>query len=343
MKMPKDRMGLIALSGVTFKCDALSTIQNRPLKMVAERFESNIERTYYLATFLPPLAFLNLNLGRWHGVAEERVLKGRDSRLRRHNSKLQGALNAALRQAQRESNYLKASFSEIQQIGVYAIDQAMQKRRSKNQFRKGVEPLIASVALAAWTAIETMSGDLWEAAVNLHPQILAQLKGSHRSWMTAGDKSRASEAFTEEDTDQETENDKSIKLFQIGNYDFNISRRMGSLLRPRFGFQVLGRIRKAYALAFSKDFENLKSLWCDSAFDNLVAVRNLLVHKAGVVDSHFVRQVRGLPQLTRLKENSRLHLEGGLVAEMIKAAVEKSVEIIKCVDDWIVAHPNKRR
>jgi hypothetical protein len=32
-----------------------------------------------------------------------------------------------------------------------------------------------------WTAIETMIGDLWEAALNTHPEILAALNGTRKN------------------------------------------------------------------------------------------------------------------------------------------------------------------
>jgi hypothetical protein len=41
----------------------------------------------------------------------------------------------------------------------------------------GLEAMLSSAITGTWTAFETMAGDLWEAALNAHPDGLAELKG----------------------------------------------------------------------------------------------------------------------------------------------------------------------
>jgi hypothetical protein len=44
----------------------------------------------------------------------------------------------------------------------------------------GLEALLFAQILGTWTAFETMAGDLWETAINLHPAGLAELKGTKK-------------------------------------------------------------------------------------------------------------------------------------------------------------------
>jgi hypothetical protein len=44
----------------------------------------------------------------------------------------------------------------------------------------GLEAMLSSALTGTWTAFETMAGDLWETALNLHPAVLAELRGKKK-------------------------------------------------------------------------------------------------------------------------------------------------------------------
>lgn len=117
---------------------------------------------------------------------------------------------------------------------------------------------------------------------------------------------------------------------------------MGTALRddepPRFNFSVLGGIRDAYEAAFFEDYEAVQEALWDRSLDALHAVRNVIVHRAGVIDEKFVSRVKSIPLLTGQRPEDKLDLNGGLVARLVGPAFSAVVMLIRSVDNWLAGH-----
>jgi len=80
-----------------------------------------------------------------------------------------------------------------------------------------------------------MAGDLWETAVNIHPSVLAELRGKRKRQES---QSQASEA-------DDKESRKFVQLSEILRHQFDIRNKMGSVHRNQRRFDSLTGIREA--------------------------------------------------------------------------------------------------
>jgi hypothetical protein len=195
-----------------------------------------------------------------------------------------------------------------------------------------------SIVVTTWTAFETLAGDLWEQAVNCHPQILAKLKGQRPKTTRNAPYTAVRPQQLNAESD---ENRKVIDINALERFNYNLTGVMGTLLREsdKVAFQSLGKIRDAYHLAFSRDNASVLFHINSRAFDFLSALRNLIVHKAGVVDNEFVCILRDLKYMRLPILNQSLALDIKSVLLLVKAIALKSKMLIRTVDEWIVNHP----
>ena len=117
---------------------------------------------------------------------------------------------------------------------------------------------------------------MWETALNSHPGTLAALKGQSRS------KEKNNEQPQKPQKVQEKEGSK-VYFNDLQIYHFNVSSKMGTILKENVSFRSLPAIREAYHRAFSKDHENIDKILIDEGIVYAAAVTNLLVHKSGIM------------------------------------------------------------
>ena len=192
----------------------------------------------------------------------------------------------------------------------------------------GLEALLTAHLTGTWTAFETMCGDLWEAALNAHPEGLAHLNGSPSRRKNVYAKDRSS------DRPQQTQ-PKMVSLDLIASHGFSVQNRMGTILRERFAFNKLSGIREAYCRAFDKRSSRIDSALGDTSLDTLSAVRNLLVHQAGMPDQEYLNQQGRLKLPTALTPGLPIFLDGEIVVNMIEPVIGFGKNLLNAVEDWI--------
>jgi hypothetical protein len=79
----------------------------------------------------------------------------------------------------------------------------------------GLEAMLSSALTGTWTAFETMAGDLWETAVNIHPAVLAELRGKRK---------RQENPPQDSETD-EKESRKFVQLSEVLRHDFDLRKK----------------------------------------------------------------------------------------------------------------------
>ncbi len=178
----------------------------------------------------------------------------------------------------------------------------------------------------AWTAFEVMAGDLWETAINTCPDSLARLQGSR--WGKFDTKDSKSSLKDENSS-------KKIDLDVISENGFDLSCKMGTVLREKFNFSVLGGIREAYAKAFDTRREGIEKAINDDSLDYLAATRNMLVHTGGRADKKFCERVSRHGELSRYMQGERVNLTADLVVRLVNAASKTGSLLITNVDEWL--------
>ena len=121
--------------------------------------------------------------------------------------------------------------------------------KGTNDARGQIQGLYRSIIVLGWTAFEAMAGDLWVSALNTCPAELAQLTGTPNR-VSKMASARLTPAQSGLQGKSKTVDLNDIQRLTRGSYD--LSSRMGDLLKDRFKFIALKGIREAYSSAFSE-------------------------------------------------------------------------------------------
>jgi hypothetical protein len=192
----------------------------------------------------------------------------------------------------------------------------------------GFQAMFASFIIATWTAFETMAGDLWEAALNIHPAGLSNLDGKATRLRKTNKPMMQVRGSTSDS--------KLVPLDLIQMNQFDLRQCMGTILRGRFEFGRLEGIREAYASAFHKNCGQIDAALGDDALDVLSAVRNVIVHKAGIADAEYLKRTKYLKlPVGKAGIGALVPLDGQVVVHLIAPAIASASKLLGAVDDWI--------
>jgi hypothetical protein len=182
-----------------------------------------------------------------------------------------------------------------------------------------------SYLTTGWTIIETMSGDLWETALNAHPSTLANLTGSPKR-LKGAQINKSS---------QRAKESKSVQLDEISKHRFEVANKMGTILRAKFDFASLDGIREAYACAFTEAAAQIDRALIDTSLDALSAIRNLIVHRDANADSEYLKKMKALSSLPKVEIGQHILLNGDIVVRLLKPAITTANQLLIAVDDWL--------
>ena len=79
----------------------------------------------------------------------------------------------------------------------------------------------------------------------------------------------------------------------------------------------------------------------NQAIDALSLIRNLLVHKSGLVDKRYQDESVGIPLLApfnSLAEGEAIRIDGKTVAALVDPTLESGYILIESVDAWLTNH-----
>jgi hypothetical protein len=224
----------------------------------------------------------------------------------------------------------KAYQAEVRAIGSKTISRHLASEDAV--VVSGLEGLYWSQVIGAYTAFETLVGDLWEAAINCHPGTLSELSGKRSRIKSSVD--HKANAF-DYNTSKNDESFKSATLQSINRLGYDLSTQMGTLLRERVQFTSLRAIREAYSLAFSKHYDAIDKALANQSLDALSVARNVLVHRAGVADEAYRKHSNGLLNIPRANPGEVIGLDGEIVVGLVDPMLESVSALIKAVDQWI--------
>jgi len=186
---------------------------------------------------------------------------------------------------------------------------------------------------------------LWIGALNCHPAGLAELKGQWPSQVEREKKKKESESRRRKSLVEinpqpriyEVIGGKALRLDVLQAYNYNLSEVMGTVLSEHFSFQRLDDIRDAYFRAFEGEHEIWK-IMLDTDIRSVCAIRNMLIHKAGLVDADFKTQVDGIPRFAQAEIEKPLPIDGSMVRDIVGPFLDNSLKLIQLVDEWIKNH-----
>jgi hypothetical protein len=191
-----------------------------------------------------------------------------------------------------------------------------------DELRGAYDTLMSAQLVLLWTTVETLAGDLWEAAVNFHPQGLASMNARGRA------------------TGQEG---KSLPMSFLERNRYHIDDKMGTILKEhrRTAFQTFDNIKDTYQDTFPPECRaSQDAFWDNRGVKTASAVRNLIVHRAGVVDDKFLRDCSGDSRVRGYNAGDQFYLDGESLSELQRDLTFFASELILEVDLWLDANPS---
>lgn len=185
----------------------------------------------------------------------------------------------------------------------------------EDDFRTSMQALLYSTTILAWTTFETLASDLWETTVNAYtlklwkPVIEAQPSKDHSE----------PEGFAK----------KQVEIGMLAKHGFDLRNVMGSIMKPKFDFTSAANILSIYRTTFGVNQELADALG-NNDLAKLEYTRNLLAHKAGIVDEEFKRKTGSQHNI-----GEPISLNGATVSHLANTGIKAGCALVKFVDNWI--------
>lgn len=183
-----------------------------------------------------------------------------------------------------------------------------------NQVNEAVRSLLFAGATFGWAAFESAAKDIWIAALNARPILLAQSALSELPDETATEGLSA----------------KHISVGLLARHGFDLRDKLGSLLSDKFDFTGVSGIRVAYTSAFGKG-SAFDTMFNEQNLATLEATRHLIVHRAGFADEDYKRRTKDDVPL-----GQQLHLDGSRVCMLVNSSITVCCKLMREVDEWLV-------
>jgi hypothetical protein len=177
-------------------------------------------------------------------------------------------------------DYVRAKFEENKKSHSEEGSKLLRDLRDKvPQIENGIRTLALNSLVNIWTIFESTSKDIWIYLLNNYQDkflnnILESKIGDEVEGVTG----------------------KFISISLLGKYGFNVNNRLGEILSSKYDFTSCSGIKKAFIDLdrTKKEFFNFLN---DDNLVQLEILRNLIVHKAGVVDEVYLKRT-SIPNLT---------------------------------------------
>ena len=131
---------------------------------------------------------------------------------------------------------------------------------------------------------------------------------------------------------------RSVDVNDIAKHGFDLRRRMGTTLKPKFSFKTVDGIRRAYKAAFG-DLGGLEKILGAKLLDQLENTRHVVVHRGGIADREYADRARLPP--SRL--NKPIKMDTRVVSAHVNIAVIVGRALIDFVDHWLWKHPPRAK
>jgi hypothetical protein len=297
-----------------------------PFAETAAAFTRNIDRIVHLVAMPPNVLHWSMLMGSTMQIVSDKMgigseigfdtLKEPDA-ANAHNAiaKLVGVHREALKN---DENFRVSKWNNSVTNFENLLDDEIEGRLAI-----AVDAIFQSQISAAWTAFESLATDCWIEAVNQRPQTLGE-----KAWFsTSGDEEpEASEGKTSRD---------SIPLSILRDHGYDVSKSIGTIVHRgrKFKFNRLKGIRTAFTRVFDNSvnsaFPKFKELLA------LELLRNVIVHRGGIVDATFLAESKELPIPLGQEKDHPLKISGADAAWCVDVSTESAVALITYVSQWL--------
>lgn len=262
-------------SNVAFRLDLLDEIVEKTtlkgLRNAVESFRDNIIGVIDLLA----LPYLLLDLGA-HGIihAIAFALTSTQARLPStdaHSEAERASLDKlALKMA--EEHWVDKGHQERKRKMVHSVLAGIyQNPRGKSS----TQVLLQSALVRAWSSLESLAEDLWEYSLNIGIDQLG-IAAAERVLSDQESQKRNVEGLLAQ----------SVQIHVLARYGWNISGKLGTLLKTRCDFTSVQGINRAFAVVF-KDRMPVPQLRKTQELRQIELLRHVIVHRAGIFDEEY--------------------------------------------------------
>lgn len=171
-------------------------------------------------------------------------------------------------------DFVKVKFESNEKEHSEEGRKALAKMINNNPYLENAFQIQALNSLAhVWTIFESTTKDIWVYLMNNYQDKFLN-------------------NLLEAKTDKEIEgiNGKYISISLLGKFGFNINNKLGDILSSKYDFTSCSGIKKAY-VDLDKSQKDFFRFLNDRNLFHLELIRNLIVHKAGIVDEIFKNKI----------------------------------------------------
>ena len=207
--------------------------------------------------------------------------------------------------------YIKLKFEENKKYHSEEGRELLSRLRSKSPY---IEEAIRIQALNSlvnvWTVFESTSKEIWMSILNNYQDKFLN-------------------NIIESKTDEDVEGiiGKSISINLLGKYNFNVNKKLGNILSGKYDFTSCSGIKKAFVDLDRTQKDSLNFLDESNLvkFENL---RNLIVHKAGIIDDLYIKK-NALPNESLGK---KITVNTGEYQTYIQAVISPIIKLLEFSD-----------
>lgn len=168
-----------------------------------------------------------------------------------------------------------------------------------------------SIVVNAWAMFESLSEDLWKAAINHQPAILKSVG-----------------------------NKVTISFDALNSRGFDASKSLGDFVADNYNFRSLKKITESYEKVFSKGapYTPISSVLSAPGLKHAAAVRNLFMHKRGILDEEWNSQTAEIKDAPKWVPGPplKMHLTLKLCAELHENCRTSCIGLVNAVHEWII-------
>lgn len=215
-----------------------------------------------------------------------------------------------------ESEFLPKT-EEIAKGAVEVGHQEFMNMLEKNEIgiKDTYDAILYSCTVWIWCSFEVLMRDIWEYALNEGGKYLV---------------STVIKKLPQQDRQGDKIQSKYISIDYLAMHNYDISRKIGTALLNKFEFTSCKKMGNAYACAFPKS-ENIKRVLYDKKLGEVEAVRNVIVHNAGIIDRDYCERTG-----TRKTEiGKRISLNNRKVSEYGNAIINAGSDVMITVNSYI--------
>jgi len=163
---------------------------------------------------------------------------------------------------------------------------------------KGLEALLASTVIASWTAFETLSADLWVAALNERPRL---------AFIALGVEPDPTDS--EEEVERKRKKKLSFPAWMLLDPGFDLRSELGTAVSQmrKWDFARRDHAASAYRAVFCNEHAAIDDVFKDCPLGWLAAIRNAMVHNAGHADDEFLKLTAAHCQFKELQRGDQFH------------------------------------